>query len=65
MANDVYVKHYGQLVGKTIAQVCIDENEIYSDGETFGLIFTDGTVAWIQQDAEGNGPGFLGIEAKS
>ena len=64
MANDVYAKHYGQLVGKTIAKVVRDGNP-EGIGEMYGYQFTDGTVAWIQQDAEGNGPGFLQIEVKS
>lgn len=64
MANDVYVKHYGQLVGKTIKSV-VRDGDTEGIGEMYGYQFTDGTVAWIQQDAEGNGPGFLNIEAMS
>ena len=63
-AQDVYAKHYGQLVGKTIKRVVRDGNPD-GIGEMYGLECTDGTVAWIQQDAEGNGPGFLSIEVKS
>jgi len=55
--KDVYVKHYGQLIGKKVTKIAKE-----ADGEFYGLIFNDGTIAWILQDPEGNGPGFLNIE---
>jgi hypothetical protein len=34
-----------------------------SSGQVFyGLEFTDGSIAWIDCDPEGNGPGFLKIQ---
>lgn len=56
MAADFFNNHYGQLRGKTIVN-------IVKDGEFYGLVMDDGTCAWIQQDPEGNGPGFLDIQA--
>jgi hypothetical protein len=53
------VRYYSALVGKTVKAVV----ESRSSGQVcFGLEFTDGTIAWIDCDAEGNGPGFLKIQ---
>lgn len=67
---NVYEKLYTPLIGKTIASLCrMPEN---ADGEAprrdgrdaiYGLEFSDGSCAWILADPEGNGPGFLQIEA--
>lgn len=54
-------KHLSQLRGKTITEIVRDGGGQYTD-ECMGLKFQDGTVAWIQMDPEGNGPGFLEIE---
>ena len=55
--KDPYVKHYRQLIGKKVTKIAKE-----AGGEFYGLIFNDGTIAWILQDSEGNGPGFLNIE---
>ena len=55
--EDAYVKHYGQLVGKTVTKIAKEAH-----GEFYGLLFNDGTIAWISRDEEGNGPGFLDIQ---
>lgn len=48
-----------QLVGKTVQRIVRDA----ADEDSFlGLQFTDGTVAWIQSDGEGNSSGYLNIE---
>lgn len=64
MALDAFEKEYGKLVGKKVVGTCKTPPE---DGqeEQYGLLFDDGTVAWVLQDPEGNGPGFLEIEAPS
>ena len=54
-----YFKHYSKLIGKQIKRVVHDD----ADQVAFGLEFTDGTIAWIMCDPEGNGPGFLDIES--
>lgn len=60
MALDAFEKEYGKLVGKKVVGTCKTPPE---DGqEVYGLLFDDGTVAWVLQDPEGNGPGFLEIE---
>ena len=59
--KDFYVNHYGKLKGKTVSDVILDE----ADRDVFmGLLFTDGTQAWILCDPEGNGSGFLDIIEK-
>ena len=58
MSKDYVKKYYGQLVGKTVKRIVNDT--IVGDPVT-GLQFTDGTMAWVLQDPEGNGPGFLDI----
>ena len=53
------IRHYRRLLGKTIKRVVYNR----SMGQTtYGLEFTDGTIAWIDCDPEGNGPGFLDIK---
>lgn len=55
-----YVDHYGKLIGKTVKSIGLDD----SDGDSiFALKFTDGTLAFILCDEEGNGAGFLDIES--
>lgn len=57
--TDFFVSEYSKLVGKTVQKIVKDS----ADGEPFyGLQMSDGTVAWIEQDPEGNGPGFLRIQ---
>ena len=54
------ITHYGKLTGKLVKTIVTDGG---SEGqECFGLKFTDGTIAWIMCDPEGNGPGFLDIQ---
>ena len=54
------VRYYSTLIGKTVKTVvmnrCLGQT-------TYGLEFTDGTIAWVDCDPEGNGPGFLDIQA--
>lgn len=58
---DYFIKHYKELVGYEVFAVAEDD----SDSEPFyGLVLTKNKqkkVAWILQDPEGNGPGFLEI----
>lgn len=56
--TNAFMAEYSQLKGKTIKRIVVDN----SDHENvYGLLFTDGTIAWILCDPEGNGPGFLEI----
>ncbi len=61
-AHHVMVNHLHQLVGKTVESVIYTppDAKTYTPG-IYGLNFTDGSVAWILQDPEGNGPGHLDI----
>jgi hypothetical protein len=52
--------HYAQLVGKIVSGLVIAEAEGDIE-EGIGLEFTDGTIAWILSDPEGNGTGFLEV----
>lgn len=57
---DTFMVEYSKLVGKTVQKIVKDSEA----GEPFyGLAMSDGTVAWIEQDPEGNGPGFLRIQS--
>jgi hypothetical protein len=56
--RDFYGEHYGQLVGKEVSGVVEDAS---GEFPCYGLQFTDGSIAWILADPEGNGPGFLEI----
>lgn len=58
--KDAYVKHFGQLIGKTVKAVAVSEQDGDTE-EAFGLMFTDGTVAWVMTDPECNGQGWLDI----
>lgn len=64
---DPYLKEYLKLRGKILVDVLKDEDGI--DGQpVYGLVFKSGisdrkpSVAWVYQDEEGNGPGFLNIQ---
>ena len=59
-----YIRHFGKLVGKTVAKVAYTAAEGDID-EGFGLLFTDGTVAWVISDEEGNAQGYLDIVPKA
>ena len=59
-ATEFYVKEYNKLKGKTIKHAVMEPAD--ADPRMVGLLFTDGTVAWVQCDEEGNGPGFLAID---
>jgi hypothetical protein len=56
------VRYYSTLVGKTVKAIvmnrCLGQT-------TYGLEFTDGTIAWVDCDPEGNGPGFLDIHGRA
>lgn len=58
MSTDPYEKHYFQLVGNRVCGLVHDTR----DPETWGLRMSDGSIAWILCDEEGNGPGFLDIQ---
>lgn len=58
--QDYIAEHLHQLVGKKVTDVAKDKDGSDYD-TTYGLMFDDGTVAWILQDPEGNGPGHLDI----
>lgn len=57
---DAFEKEYSKLNGKTVKQV-VNDGGVGSD-KVYGLQFTDGTIAWILCDPEGNGPGFLEVQ---
>ena len=61
MGNVFYIKHYGQLKGKTVKRI-VEDGGASGMGVIYGIEFSDGTIAWIQRDAEGNGAGFLDIQ---
>ena len=54
------INHLHQLAGKTVQNVAYAPAEGYSEA-LYGMEFTDGTIAWILCDPEGNGPGHLDI----
>lgn len=65
--TDPYIKEYTKLRGKILVDVVKDDEGI--DGQpVYGLVFKSGisdrkpSVAWVYQDEEGNGPGFLNIQ---
>ena len=58
---DAFVKEYTKLVGKKIVKIAKDSDD--DIGAVYGLVFDDGSVAWILCDPEGNGPGFLELQA--
>ena len=56
---DAETAHLKQLVGQRIVNVVTD----LLDGQNlYGLVLSNGSVAWILCDPEGNGPGHLQIE---
>ena len=59
---DAFEKEYSKLVGKTVKRVVNDGGHGMT-AKVYGLQFTDSTIAWILQDPEGNGPGFLDLQA--
>ena len=59
--NKYMVEHLSKLTGKTVKGVAFVPPDEWSE-EMYGLEFTDGTVAWILRDPEGNGQGHLDIE---
>jgi hypothetical protein len=65
MKKDAFVTEYSRLKGKTVENVVKDPNGIYASDEVlYGLEFTDGTIAWIMSNPEGNGAGFLEIATR-
>jgi hypothetical protein len=58
--NSPEVSYYRTLIGKTVSAIVMNQ---CLGQTTYGLEFTDGTIAWIDCDPEGNGPGFLDIQA--
>ena len=54
--------HLEQLVGLTVTGLIKDPSDEFA--LVWGLRFDDGTLAFIQCDPEGNGPGHLHIEKK-
>jgi hypothetical protein len=56
-------EYYAKLVGKRITGIVKDVGEgPYSIGTIYGLQLSNGEIAWVLRDEEGNGPGFLSIE---
>ena len=53
------LKEYRKLVGKTIRSIVCMEGHW---GRRYGLGFSDGSLAWIDRDREGTGPGHLWID---
>ena len=63
---DAFEKEYSKLKGKTVRRVVRDtepKDDPRGDDTVYGLEFADGTTAWILRDPEGNGPGFLDLQA--
>jgi hypothetical protein len=58
---DAFEKEYSRLSGKTVRRTVCDDGA--GTDKVYGLEFTDGTIAWILMDCEGNGPGFLEVQA--
>lgn len=61
-SHPYYVKHYGQLVGKTIKQVVLQMFEGDPRQLVPYLVFEDNSSAAVMMDPEGNGPGHLDIQ---
>ncbi len=57
-----FIKEYSQLVGAKVTAVVRDAGKDGDMDECFGLQFSNGKIAWIMCDPEGNGPGFLDIQ---
>lgn len=58
---DYFIKHYEDLVGYKVSSVTKDTSDLVP---FYGLVLTknkQSKVAWVLQDPEGNGPGFLEI----
>lgn len=55
-----FLEHYNQLKGLTVVDVVQDGNK--GNDQCWGLQMSNGKIAWIMCDPEGNGPGFLSIE---
>ena len=61
-------KELQKLVGYTVSQIALDyDGDEDSLDKFYGLVLVkkgdpQKLIAWIQQDPEGNGPGFLQIE---
>ena len=55
-------ERFGRLIGKKVEALVrpAQDDEFYQQG-MFGLKF-EGMIAWVMQDPEGNGPGFLEIQ---
>ena len=64
MSNDSpFVDEYSQLIGFKVTQIAIDDSD--EDEEWTALVLEKGKrkkLAWILQDPEGNGSGFLDIK---
>lgn len=58
-ATPIEVKHYKQLIGKTITEIRFEE---FDNGNIVVLGFNDNSTAVVLCDPEGNGPGFLDIQ---
>lgn len=69
MNKSVYEKHYKQLIGYTLKDVVVidDEDDEFFDEVQIALFFEkegkQPLVAYLLSDAEGNGTGFLDIQA--
>ena len=50
------------IKGKTVKSFV--EVDTGNDEKWPGILFTDGSILVIQQDPEGNGPGFMALEGK-
>lgn len=68
--NDYFLREFGSLIGKTVKKiVALNDKEIEAmgwstdyDTESFGIVFTDGTLFIPMADPEGNGPGFAYLQ---
>jgi hypothetical protein len=66
--NKQMEQYYQQIVGATITGLAVDDtdNDFGDDLWALKLKTKDGraAIAWIMADPEGNGPGFLAIDAE-
>jgi hypothetical protein len=56
--NDIMKRHLKPLIGRKITRLF----EAEDGGDDYGFELDNGTLVWVLQDAEGNGPGFLDLQ---
>jgi 3-oxoacyl-[acyl-carrier-protein] synthase III len=59
-STQYHLKQAERLVGKTVKEIVVDLSDPTID-PIIGILFGDGTLAFVLRDEEGNGPGALEI----